>query len=97
MPKGLDILLTTKKAIILALFSQFHSVGNFRNVLGRKKNLKKRNLNEFTYLHLNKWTTQIYLEAFKILVVPWQRLDRLGVKIKFLKIKVLLHFTIKIS
>ena len=44
MPKGLDILLTTKKAIILALFSQFHSVGNFHNVLGKKKNLKKRNL-----------------------------------------------------
>ena len=37
MPKGLDILLTTKKAIILALFSQFHGVGNFRNVHGKKK------------------------------------------------------------
>ena len=44
MPKGLDILLTTKKAIILALFSQFHGVGNFRNVHGKKKILKNRNL-----------------------------------------------------
>ena len=37
------------------------------------------------------------LEAFKILVVSGQRLDRLGAIIKDLKMKVLLHFTIKIS
>ena len=38
-----------------------------------------------------------YLKTFKILVVPWQRLNRLGAKIKLLKIKVFLYFTIKIS
>ena len=48
--------------------------------------------NKFTYLHLNKLTTAIkasnikYLEAFKILVVLRQRLDRLCAKVKFLKI-----------
>ena len=52
-------------------------------------------------LPLSKLTTAFktekQLKAFKILVVPGQRLDRLCAKIKFLKIRVLLHFAIKNS
>lgn len=55
MPKGLDILLTTEKAIILALFSQFRGVGNFRNVHGKKKK-KNRNLKAVEW-----WRNMLYI------------------------------------
>ena len=52
----------------------------------KQKNLekKKRKKNRTTFNGL-----------FKILVVRGQRLDQLGAKIKFLKVRVLLHFASK--
>ena len=48
-------------------------------------------------MNLNQLPLGNLTTAFKILVVPGKRLDRLWAKIKYPKIRVLLHFAIKYS
>ena len=85
------------RTTLLTKYNYNKTLKIYSKILKEKKYDVKMNLHQ---LRLSKLTTAYSIrqfKTFKILVVPGQRLERLCAKIKFLKIRVLLHFAIKNS